>query len=264
MLDSTTQEARSQDPPYRRPVPIPVGSIPPHPPFLPNDDPSLSTANRPSRSKLPQSFPETADDDDKAWDKINAQFTDATETVESEVVTESEQVKERGFRAKLGAVKNAILKLSTRIENMPRRNKALVAVGTVAVAAAGIYMYNKFGTTGGVSKSLNIYEPKGGHVPSPGKNPIDLSFLPRGTITTPDIGNPLENIDTSQFSWDVAHQVSPGNETSVMQEAIGQYNAENATNFSLVSRGGTTQIVDAVRGVVDQGTMEDINAHMVD
>jgi hypothetical protein len=74
----------------------------------------------------------------------------------------------------------------------------------------------------------------------------------------------FSSIELSDWTWNVAHQLAPGQETQLIQQGIDAYNQANGTDFALQAKNGTTMIIDGSGRIVNQAQMEAINLHMID
>lgn len=66
----------------------------------------------------------------------------------------------------------------------------------------------------------------------------------------------------TEWSWNVAHQLAPGNENAFMQRGIDAYNAQNNTNFALTPHNGSTWIMDG-NHAISPAEMEAMNQLML-
>lgn len=71
------------------------------------------------------------------------------------------------------------------------------------------------------------------------------------------------DVDVSNYSWTVAHELSLGGETELMNEGLEQYNQANGTAFALTPHEGSTWIMDGSRAI-QQAEMENLNRIMVE
>jgi len=92
-----------------------------------------------------------------------------------------------------------------------------------------------------------------------------------GAITGAETGQTKEdgtqevpsNIDISDWTWNVAHNLAPGQETQLIQKGIDAYNEANGTDFALKLKDGTTMIIDGTGKIVNSVEMEYINQLMI-
>ncbi len=163
-----------------------------------------------------------------------------TTTVEAvDVESEEEVAKEAGMIAAIKARFTSIKeKVGERLTT--RKQKIAVAAGAVALVAGGMFGAYLMNTNDGGS--------------SEGDAPLSELFenddIEAGASSTSEVANPAnQNIDVSQYSWDVANQLSPGNEGSVIQGAVDRYNEAHGTGFALTPHNGSTWIMDGARAI---------------
>ncbi len=203
----------------------------------------------------------------------------STETVPvslGEEITEDQKV---SLRQRLRHIKNAAMLLPHKLRNreagkpLSQREKLAWGIGAVAAVAAGYAMYKGFdfgdGTdvSGGGSRN-NSVPPEMLTVDTGGSGKtVDQHLLNRAPMDTvpSDMGAAITpesaGIDVSQYSWDVAHQLAPGNEIGTIEGAISRYNELHSTNFALAENAGTTMIMDGAR-VINSAEMAELNSLM--
>lgn len=127
--------------------------------------------------------------------------------------------------------------------------------GAFAMIAAGVIGISKDKQNNFKSESDATVE----HIDEQPAVNTEVELLPAVTITA---SAEDKGIDTTQYSWRVAHELSPGHENEVMQKAIDQYNETHGTNFALTPRpNGKVWIMDGKRAI-SPAEMQELNKLM--
>lgn len=102
----------------------------------------------------------------------------------------------------------------------------------------------------------------------PVRAPVDPAETPVSEpITSVETPAPVvashPEVDTSQMTWTVANEISPGNEGQLMQGAITRFNVLNNSNFALTPHNGSTWIIDNGRSI-NPAQMAELNKLMLE
>jgi hypothetical protein len=90
---------------------------------------------------------------------------------------------------------------------------------------------------------------------------VEVSPAPDAPVATREIVVAAQ-VDLNDWSWNVAHQLAPGNETAFMQRGIDAYNQKHGTHFALTPVRDTIMIVDGTH-IVNPSEMEEMNQLML-
>ncbi|NDG29927.1 hypothetical protein EB118_07505, partial [bacterium] len=159
---------------------------------------------------------------------------------------------------------------STSEEKKPR-GKIAKRIGAIVVGLAaiggGLFVGNKLANDSNEQPKVTTEQT----VPESTTPTTTAEASVNGAITGAETGQTstggtqeaANNVDISDWTWNVAHNLAPGQETQLIQKGIDEYNKANGTDFALKSIDGTTMIIDGTGEIVNSVEMEYINQLMI-
>ncbi len=219
-----------------------------------------------------------AEGNDTDWDNLVQTLRDAVKSDANnrDVSTEdrlktfeayaSKKYKELMAKKQDGSV--VVLPIVEQTPQVEKENKKRGRKVAAGLLAAGLLVGGIFGAKKLADEDTSSVKDKGtnelttgGKLQGPEYNPTadagDTSNKSDETIKTP------ENLDITDWTWNVAHNLQPGNETGLIQAGIDAYNMANSTDFAFRAKNGTTMIVNGQGRIVNPTEMEYINQLMI-